>query len=982
MIGRVSSPRFVGRQDELATLRAALQRAEAGNGSAVLIGAEAGMGKSRLVAELAGGARDVGATVIVGECLPLGEGELPYAPIVSALRALTRERGVETMSHGATDELARLLPELAPEATSSSAAEGSQARLFEQLLAVLASAATEAPLVLVIEDLHWSDRSTRDFLAFLVRAARHERLALIVTYRSDELGRRHPTRSFLIELERSGQAARIGLTPFGPNEIGEQAAAILSCEPPRVLLDRLVARAEGNPFFAEELLASAEPAGGGLPESLRDALLLRVERLAAVVQALLRIAAAAAREIDHSLLETVAGIPPTELIPALREAVDSHVLVSGPAGRGYAFRHALLREAVYADLLPGERRALHLTIARALQDRPELSGAESTAAAELAHHFFEAGELSDAFTASIDAGARAEAVHASGEALLHYERALEVWDHVRPHADRLEIMRRAALVAELAGSSGRAIELAREMLTRVDPADSVAVALAHERLGRYLWTGGLGEDALPELRRAVELMPQAPSVDRAVVLAAEAQALMLCGHNEASVPLADEALQIARLVGARTVEAHVLNTQCPNLSNRGEFDAASAAGRQGLALARELRSVEEIGRGYVNTSDALDQAGRIQESIALAQEGIRVADEFGAKRQLGDFQRAEVADRLMRTGCWDEADAILNELADGGSIGVVGGMIFERLAQMQAERGQYEEASQSAQRAEAYIARAGGAMWSGPLALAQATNELWANRPNAALDAIDRCLDVVGASDHLFFIVRVYEVGARACADVAVAAPGDDTVQRRERTHAEALLGRLDARLGKLRGTISPRVAASRAACAAECSRIDGSDAAEWNSTRRLWEACGDPYLAAYSGWRQAEGLLVAGGDRRQVVTLVAESHATAARLGARPLREELDSLARRARVPLATDPARDERDTRLERLELTPRELEVLALLGEGLTNREIGRELFITDKTASVHVSRILAKLSVPNRAGAAAAAQRLGVVRGASG
>ena len=994
MIGRVSSPRFVGRREELAILASAWQRAAAGEGSAVLVGAEAGMGKSRLVAELAEQARAAGAMVIVGECLPLGEGELPYAPIVSALRALARLRGegIETLAGASTDELSRLLPELEPVATDGVRTEGSQGRLFEQLLSVLIQAAREAPLVLVVEDVHWSDRSTRDFLGFLVRAARHEPLAVIVTYRSDELERGHPARAFLIELERSGQAARIALTPFGREEIGEQAAAILGAVPEADLLARLVARAEGNPFFAEELLAFADPqAGGGegrLPESLRDALLSRVEQRSATAHAVLRIGSVAGREFDHALLEAVAGIPASELTPALRETIDNHVLVTGPSGQGYAFRHALLREAVYADLLPGERRALHLTIARALQQRPEMSGAETTAAAELAHHFHAAGELGEALSASLEAASRAEAVHASGEALLHYERALELWDQVQPDADPLAIMRRAAAVAELSGSSDRSIEIVERMLERFDPGDRIGLALGHERLGRYLWTGGRGEDALPQYRRAVELMPPEPSVERATVLAAEAQALMLCGHNEASIAQAEEALAIARALGARAVEANVLNTMCPNSSYRGLFEQAVAAGRQALALAQEVGSVEEMGRGYVNTSDALDQAGRMAESIELAQEGVRVADELGADRQYGDFLRAELGSRLMRTGAWDAAGALLADLAErGGSVGVVAGMIHEHHAQLQAERGDYDGAARSLREAAAHIGRAGGAMWSGPLALGRAVNELWAGRPEAATRAVDECLTGVGVGEYLFFTARVYELGIRACADLAASAPGDEAVASREQARATQLLARLDDAIAHLQGEASPRVAAGRTACAAERSRIDGPDPAAWAAAQRSWLLLGDRYQAAYAGWRRAEALLLAG-DRREVAELVAGAHAVATELGARPLREAVEALARRARVPLgvaspaaagtALDDERLERRERLERLELTPRELEVLSLLGEGLTNREIAAELFISDKTASVHVSRILGKLSVANRAGAAAAAQRLGVVR----
>jgi predicted ATPase len=388
VIGRVSSPRFVGRREELAVLEAALQRAEAGAGAVVLIGAEAGMGKSRLVAELRQRADTSGACAAVGECLPLGQGELPYAPIVGALRSLLRQRAGRLPDGIVHDELARLLPELAgpapaasPEAVGApglSGAAGTTSRLFEQLLDVFTTLARDAPVVLAIEDVHWSDPSTRDFLTFLVRGTRHESLALVLTYRSDEVGRGHPARPFLTELERSGQALRVELRGFQRAELREQVREILGRDPTPRLLDNLLRRAQGNPFFTEELLAIVEDQDAPLPESLREAMLSRIDGSPDPVRAVLRVAAVAGREVDHALLSAVTSLDGAVLIDAVRDAVRSHLLVE--AASGYGFRHALLREAVYGDLLAEERRALHLELARVLSGAPEGTGAE------LAHH--------------------------------------------------------------------------------------------------------------------------------------------------------------------------------------------------------------------------------------------------------------------------------------------------------------------------------------------------------------------------------------------------------------------------------------------------------------------------------------------------------------------------------------------------------------------------------------------------------------------
>jgi DNA-binding CsgD family transcriptional regulator len=240
------------------------------------------------------------------------------------------------------------------------------------------------------------------------------------------------------------------------------------------------------------------------------------------------------------------------------------------------------------------------------------------------------------------------------------------------------------------------------------------------------------------------------------------------------------------------------------------------------------------------------------------------------------------------------------------------------------------------------------------------------------------CLERTGEREHVFLTARLYEVGARACADLASRFPADDETFTQQIGTAQKLLERLDGLIARMSGVIPPAVRASRAVCAAHASRIGGAgDAALWADARRQWETCLDTYHAAYARWREAEVLLAAGGDREVAEALVRDAHAVADDLGARPLRDELETLARRARIELDQEPLREAAtNAALEQLDLTPRETEVLALLAGGLTNREIGAELFISNKTASVHVSRILTKLSVHNRAAAAAVAHHLGL------
>jgi DNA-binding CsgD family transcriptional regulator len=989
MSAPVSSPVFVGREASLAILGAALDDAAAGDGSTVLVAGESGIGKSRLVAELSVRARERGFTVLTGECLELAEGELPYAALIGALRSLLRERPSEDAGEVLGDrsgELARLLPELRPAGGPAGGAfdvEGAQARLFEQLLGTLSRLGSEAPVLLVIEDLHWADRSTRDFIAFLVRNARRERLALVATYRSDELHRRHPLRPFVLELERSGQATRVDLGPFDDGELREQLTAIAGVAPGPELLERLRERSDGNPFFAEELLAASAGPGGALPESLRDALLLRVESLSEQSQSLLRIAAVAGRTIDHSLLVAVTSLGEEQLNAALREAISGYVLIHDPNSTGYSFRHALLREAVYGDLLPGERRSLHVALAEALEAHPEYGSSPAATAAEIAHHWHEAHDLPQALRASIEAGLGAERIRALAEASLHFQRALEVWDVAagsgeEPALGRIEVMRRAAEAEGLAGDAARATALARAALEMVDPdRDPVTAALIQERIGRYMWIEGRGEESLPENRRAVELIPaDPPSAERALVLAALGQMLMLCNRFDECLPPCEEALAIAREVDAESIEAHALNTVAATYCHRGEPGRGVEATSEAREIANRLGLIEEIGRSYANGGDALDQAGRVEEAIALAQEGIERCQELGAGRGFGGFLRGEIAFRYLRSGRWAEADSLVLSIAEARPSGVVEGQVNLILAQLRADQGRLEEAVGHARRAREIVVYSGGGMWLAPLCVAEATIHLWEGEPEVAAAGIDRCLGLIEDAETSFYTACLYEFGARAVAEIGERT-ADERTREAQLTKGRALLARLDSVLGGTAGTPPPAALASRAACAAELTRLSGEDGVgAWLGAQALWQEVGDSYRAAYAGWRAAEATLAGEGKHSDAEDLAGKALGTALELGATPLASELESLGRRARLELSVEEHPGDAPTELAEFDLTPRELEVLARLAEGMTNPEIAAELFISQKTASVHVSHILAKLGVGNRAKAAALAHRLGV------
>jgi predicted ATPase len=411
MGGRVASPTFVGRVEELELLEAARGRAADGDPAVVLVGGEAGVGKTRLVAELTAHRAPDGTRVLRGGCVPVGDGALPYAPIVEALRGLLTDVGVNEVRElvgPSWPELARLLPALGElQAGGGPPDQAAQARLFELLLGLLGRLGQATPLVLVVEDLHWADRSTRDLLAFLARNLRRERVLLVVTYRSDETGQQR-LGPFLAELDRGGRVDRIELPRFQRREVVAQLTGILGAAPTADLVQGVFARSEGNPFFTEELLEAVRAGSRELPSTLRDLLLGRIQGLPEPARHVLGVAAVAGRPLPHRLLAAVAGLEEPRLNRALRAAVDHQLLVTGPGEDGYGFRHALLQEVVYADLLPGERARLHAALAAALTAQPGWAGGTSaTVAAELAYHWEAAGDLERALPAAVQAAAGA-----------------------------------------------------------------------------------------------------------------------------------------------------------------------------------------------------------------------------------------------------------------------------------------------------------------------------------------------------------------------------------------------------------------------------------------------------------------------------------------------------------------------------------------------------------------------------------------------
>ncbi len=586
---RVTSTRLIGRAGELAECEAALGEAAAGLPSVVALSGDSGVGKSRLISELEMRERDR-ARFLRGECVELDGGGLPYAPLIGALRELARARdpGLDCLSAVARASLASLMPALGGGEPMPLDDESAQLRLFEALLELLEALGERQPVVLVIEDLHWADRSTRAFAAFLAHSLRRERALFLFSYRTDELHRRHPLRPLLAELERGERTRRIDLRPWGREELDEALADILGAPPDDGLLSRLFARGEGNPLYTEELLAAGLDGRGAAPQSLRDAFILRLERLSPETQALLRVLAVA-RSADERLIAEVAdGTAPGTVTAALREAITGHVIEAGRDDR-FSFRHALLREVAYEDLLPGERNDLHLRLAHALEARRHCAGEDDGLAAQVAAHAHAGGDRPLALTAAITAAGLASAIHAHGEAADHLERALQVWDRVEdPESltglDHPELLGRAAAEHEHIQQRARTEALLRRALSELDEhGDPVRTALVLEQLARAQWGLARGDEALDTVHRALELLPPGlADRERAGVLAWTARAAALRGHYRDAVAAAREALEIGeprtrpdRMSSARRATRSAWRSPGAGASTRASSSCAS-----------------------------------------------------------------------------------------------------------------------------------------------------------------------------------------------------------------------------------------------------------------------------------------------------------------------------------------------------------------------------------------------------------------------
>ncbi|MEI7054904.1 AAA family ATPase [Nocardioides sp. CCNWLW239] len=965
-----STERLVGRDADLETLAGMAGIAGANPASRhVLLAGDAGVGKTRILRELRGRAVADGRQAFVGHCLDFGDSAEAYLPFTEILDNIT------TALPEAVAQVADVHPALlrmAPVARVLGGADTAdqealdRGNLFAAIHALLERAAEKAPVLVVVEDTHWADQSTRDLLTFLFTRPFTGPVTLVASYRADDLHRRHPLRRQLAEWARLPSVERFHLGRLSDDDVRLLVAELADAPAgdPGIDVESVVRRAEGNAFFVEELVQAS--GADELPWDLADLLLIRLDQLDATAREVVDTASAAGRDVSDELLEAVAGLDRATLDAGLRQAIERAILVPREDGY-YVFRHALLGEAVYDDLLPGERVRLHQRYVEAL------SGDLSTgSSAVLARHARLAGDHETALSAGIAAGDEAAATGGPDEASQHYQQAIALLagragsDHDIQRLVDLVVKASDAMVA--AGHADRAGKLAREQRESL-PADAPGLWRAQlmtvEIETSFAYVNEVAVEALAEEAMA-ELPEDAPPMVRARLLAAYARVLMIYRRHDDAERAGQEALALADELGRTGLAADVAATLAGTWGRpprtrieplRAAVDRAAKAG----ALHPELRA-------RIQLAFALDAADRLDEAGESYRNAYLLGIERGVPWAPYAFDaRVAWLGHLYKAGRWDEALALtevygippaLSPWLEANRLMIEQDRGVDRGEQARRLRPTWKQEIATASESVSVEIKAAGARGdidavieaydAGVEALGRTWGKMFGGNARlaaVAVSALGAAVPGLPAGDRRPVVEQVDRIVAKGIRP-ATAKPtwGLEGQAWTARLQAEAL------RVHWLAGIDPP----------AQESLVDA-----WRKTVAAFEAFTQVHELAWSRARLAE-VLRAGGDTAGARQLADQARETAKQLGAEPLLEHLRTLG--------TTP---QRSATVPSGQLTGRESEILALVAAGRSNGEIGNQLFISTKTVSVHVSNILAKLGASGRTEAAAIGRRRGLV-----
>jgi DNA-binding CsgD family transcriptional regulator/tetratricopeptide (TPR) repeat protein len=1027
------------RATDAAALARSWDRARAGSALTVVLTGDAGAGKTQLVRGLAARAESDGGIVISGSAVDVGE-QLPLWPVATGLRRLAR--AADDAPDRVLAARAALEPwreDLRPLLDGGTTPPPSGGQLLELVRRVLVGLAARAPVLLVIDDLHWADRTTRELVVSLVAHLSDERVLVVVTARSDTLHVTHPLRRMLPELARDRAVRLIELSPL-PHEA---VATIVRDDGGDADLAGLVwRRSGGNAFIvAETLAAVAEGAADGLSPGLRGLVLGRLAGLGPVAQRVVAALSIGEEPVSHGLLaEVVRAADEDELLAALRESAEAAMVVVDPHVEGYGLRHGLMRDVVAAELMPGERRSLHRRYALAFEtvsgdgrEHAAPDPADPAVALRRAHHWARADDPERALPAVVHAAQVAEEMHEFGTAHRQWMAALELSAArrapatvARAHAPRAlppadheasALLRHAADTAHLAGEYDAAVDLLRRLVP-----DSAIVGRTElpsaVRLGRTLLDAGRTGDAVHVLHDAglaATRIGDDPALSS--VHAAHAEALLITGDVRGAQREVERALDVSRRRGEQPEQAPMLATLGFALAYLESPDRGLAAVAEGLMIAERTGDGAAVGRAYQAWADLLSgPLGELHEGVEIARQGVARMRDLGLARSAGVRLLATTANGLFRLGRWSEASDAVDE---AWALSPTGADALEvRLARcrLQVGRGEFGAADEDLRAVDLLaldgtgedpgaedtatdtVADPGDTTGPTPLAPRRGTVasryrvplltlrsgvEMWRGRPDLARDLVARGLDVAEHTpDDVFLVAPLVWHGLRAEAEAVAHGMGTDRAALdRLLRHVAHLERRVPHTLPALRRTVLAYVRM----CHAEAGRAAGaSDPVAWAQVAQAWSALLHPYPAAYALLRRAEALLATGARRSEAARALRTAAETATAMGAAPFLDEIAGLARRARLDVvhAGDAVVTTRDDgpgpasrrAPELSSLTSREHEVLAVLAEGLSNRQIAQRLYISERTVAVHVSRVLAKTDTRSRTQAAALLQRV--------
>jgi DNA-binding CsgD family transcriptional regulator len=960
--------------------------------AAMLIVGEAGVGKSRLVAAAADAITEVGVVVATGWCLPMSEG-VPLLPLMDVLSTLEKVDEGRLLGDALAEcpafahaEMARLLPALA-EPTDRSGWDGSnegwrKQRFFDALRRVFAALADQRAIAVVFEDVHWADTSTVELLDYLLAPGHAIGVRFVLTCRSEEPVR--PTlAAWLDRLHRNPNVARLDLRPLSEVETGQQIGLLLGAPPPRRLAAEIYARSEGNAFFTEQLVA----AGGAhhlLPAGLTSLLLSRTGEVTGVAREILAVLAVAARPLDEATVALLCQRTELEARAALRDLLGRQLLRRPDDAGRHQLRHALLGEAISAELLPSERAELHARVADTLAARTDPS-----LAAQIAAHFAAAGRAADELRWRAVAAHEAETKYASREAAMHRQRVIELWDQV-PSPEELTgwdlatVYVRTFTELQNTGSAEVAAALAEEALARLAADASPETAVSLYRAVGLARSATSHEAGFAAMRTAIQIGKRIPPTSDYVRCEREyAGRLADLGMFAEAREHLNTALQAAKTVGDPSEQKLLLGELAWLSAAQGDAAAALDGLDNANQIVLEPENPNIEAWASIEHADVLLQLGNLERAVDIAVQGIALAERggyslsfrthtlrciaSGALVELGDLTRAAVI-----------IDPFTNELPSDDTLD-----IHAARADLDLRRGNQEAAARFWTDNQQLLGMVAGLERRRWFVTWHLEYDLWSDDPTSSLPNALAVLEQLVGTDASRLTGPLLVLAARACADaadLARATSDADNLRAALQTADRVSNLRDSAKVDPFADHPAPvTTTADRCTWNAQWQRLRGkSDAVTWSQAAAAWDRLTRPHRAAYARWRQAEALLADPAGRPAAIGELR----TAARQAAQhvPLSIAIHDLARRARIDLSLPgPAVPPEQHAPSAFGLTEREIAVLRLLGQGKTNSEIGTALFISRKTASVHVTNILRKLGVESRVQAAAMAERAGLLHG---